>query len=58
MHSAGKSRQVWVKDWSQQVEHIQVPNGTGPDVRRSPLLLLIIELYSLGVYEKTLANLG
>ena len=23
------------EDWSQQVEHIQVPNGTGPGVRRS-----------------------
>ena len=24
-----------VEDLSQQVEHIQIPNGTGPDVRRS-----------------------
>ena len=23
------------KDWSQQVEHMHVPNRTGPDVRRS-----------------------
>ena len=27
--------QVREKDWSQQVEHMQVPNGTGPGVRRS-----------------------
>ena len=25
-----KCRNVRVKDWSQQVEHMQVPNGTGP----------------------------
>ena len=23
------------KDWFQQVEHMQVPNGTGPDVQKS-----------------------
>ena len=27
--------QVREKDWSQNVEHMQVPNGTGPGVRRS-----------------------
>ena len=27
--------QVRKKDWSQQVEHMQVPNGKGPGVRRS-----------------------
>ena len=27
--------QVRQKDWSQQVVHMQVPNGTGPGVRRS-----------------------
>ena len=26
--------------WSQRVEHMQVPNGTGPDVRRSERPLL------------------
>ena len=30
-----KNLQVREKDWSQQVEHMQVPNGTGPGVRRS-----------------------
>ena len=33
MHSPIKSRQVWDKDWYQQVEHMQVPNWTGLGVR-------------------------
>ena len=32
---SGKIRQVWERDWSQQVEYMQVPNGTGPGIRRS-----------------------
>ena len=28
------------KDWSQQGEHMQVPNGTGPGVQRSKRPLL------------------
>ena len=28
------------KDFSQQIEHMQVPNGTGPGVRRGTRLLL------------------
>ena len=27
--------QVREKDWSKQVEHVQVQNGTGPGVQRS-----------------------
>ena len=30
-----KKLQVREKNWSQQVEHLQVPFGTGPGVRRS-----------------------
>ena len=33
-NSHPKGKKVREKDWSQQVEHIQVPNGTGPGVRR------------------------
>ena len=35
-----KSRQTWEKYWSQQEEHVQVPNGTGPGAGgvHSPLL--------------------
>ena len=29
-----KSWQVSENGWSQQIEHMQVPNGTGPGVRR------------------------
>ena len=32
VHSPEKWRQVREKDWSQQVEHMQGPNGTGPGV--------------------------
>ena len=35
VHSSKKNRQFRVKDWSHQVEHMQVPNGTGPGVRMS-----------------------
>ena len=28
-------RKITKKDWSQQVEHMQVPKGTGPGIRRS-----------------------
>ena len=35
VNSREKLRQVWEKDWSQQVEHMQVPNGTGPGARKS-----------------------
>ena len=30
------------KDWSQQVEHMQVQNGTGPGVRRSKCPLSVL----------------
>ena len=35
VHSPVNIRQVWDKDWSQRVEHMQVPKGTGLGVRRS-----------------------
>ena len=35
VNSPEKIRQIREKDWFQQVEHMQVPNGTGPGVRRS-----------------------
>ena len=35
MFEVNKLRQVREKDCYQQVEHMQVPNGTGPGVRRS-----------------------
>ena len=49
MHSSEKSGQVQEMDWSQQVEHMQFPNGTIPGVRRSarplsPKLLKVIVL--------------
>ena len=34
LHSLEKSRQVRQKGWSQQVEDMLVPKGTGPGVRR------------------------
>ena len=37
---SGNSRQAWVKCCSQHVEHMQVPNGTGPGVQRSECPLL------------------
>ena len=33
VNSPEKLRQVLKKEWSQQVEHMQVPNGTGQGVR-------------------------
>ena len=39
-HSPEKYRQVGEKDCSQQVEHMQVPNGTGQGVKRSKQPLL------------------
>ena len=36
-----KIRQIREKDWSQEVEHMQVPNGTGPGVRREGNTLLV-----------------
>ena len=35
VNSPEKNIQVREKDWSQQVEHMHVPHGTGPGVRRS-----------------------
>ena len=35
VNSPEKLRQVREKDWSQQLEHMEVPNGTEPGVRRS-----------------------
>ena len=35
VHCPEKQRQVQEKGWSQQVEHMQFPNGTGPGVWRS-----------------------
>ena len=35
VNSPEKLRQVREKDWSQQVEYMQVTNGAGPGVRRS-----------------------
>ena len=34
VNSPEKIRQVREKDWSQQVEQIQGPNGTGPGSKR------------------------
>ena len=39
VHSPEQYRQVREKVWSQQVEYMQVLNGTGPGVRRSKLPL-------------------
>ena len=33
--NSSEKLQVQEKNWSQQVEHMQVPNGTGASVRRS-----------------------
>ena len=38
MSRSGQSRQIWEKDWSQQVEHMQVQNGTEPSVRKQKYL--------------------
>ena len=39
VNSPEKLGQVQEKDWSQQVEHMKVPNGTGQGIRRSKRLL-------------------
>ena len=35
VHSPDKQLQDRVKDWSRQVKHMQIPNGTGLGARRS-----------------------
>ena len=34
-HSPENNDKIRKKNWFQQVEHMQVPNGTGPGVQRS-----------------------
>ena len=52
MHSPEKERQVREKDWYQQVEHMQVPNGTGPGVRGSKRPLSAIETTHKSVKDR------
>ena len=51
MHSPEKKRQVKEKDWSQEVEHMQVPNGTGPCVRRRKRLLSVRHTHRICSYS-------